>query len=1074
MMYVPRSLLLLTLACPTLAFAADPGATVVVEGKRETPDVPKGGPIPKPAKPSFDLRLPAYSLASRDLRFPSGLRVILQSDHSQPVVSLTMYVDRGSTSDPVGKEGIAHFVEHLWFRSKHINPNTKERLPKVWDILSELGCNLNASTADDWTNYMSVCPSSSLPQLLKLESLRLSEAVEGVEPEVVSIEREVIRNELRMRYENSWFTAMPYLFEHLYPAGHPYARLGIGSHESLLNINLGDIQQFVKTNYRPENSTLVIVGDFDLNEAQSMLYENFNTQLLDKSLTEADIAYAPKPNVEKPDKNNPGDWLTFILDHNDHTKPLKTDVELQPRIAGPAPEPPMPHDQILTRHKAPIEKPMVVVAWTVPGAYRGNDATLNVMANIAGSYMNDYFANSEPTVNTDSSGCFSWTSKVDSKIICVIEMKTGDGVNPDRIAEKAVDQVSLMWNPDYNYDPNLNVRWIDNMLARSRMAGMADVLGSLDLFATVGGGRATDIAQHAHFTGSAFYHSDQMKEIMSISGQTIADTAEKYLRRNRYVKIYLEPLGKDEEIAAQSAEYRGASQGDVVRSSIDPAKITPQVIRDFTIPPDISKIVEKTLPNGLRIVVMPHGEAPLVEAGLLIGGGSSSAPLGMDEWVKALSTTVWNDRTRKTDPLRIAGEWSQNGYKNHSWHSVKSSSGNVDGALWLLREAMEQFKPNTEFKSDYVKDYRGGVRRSWKERFRFVEEDKNNAVFPNDPAVFSIDWDDIDRLAALPNAELNQYIANKYQPTNTTLVIVGSVDPEKTLALADYYFQGWQPRKGAVVGKVAPLPGPSTPTLAPTIKVYDDPKKTQTQVTFTCPLPKAGPTDDARLQILSSYLDDHAWLALRENGGVTYGAGAYAIPYEGGSAELIMQSLVQNNGVGLAVKTFDEMAKSAASGQFDPKEIQGHKLNLAKKYVLNQQSVPQMRGRLVSQLVNGRDWTTMAGYADRLAAVDPAALKAAVGDCDKHYIIQLEGPSEKITPELDKVGVKYEVVDWKARGREELKKHDPKAYEKVIKAEEKEKAKKAKEEAANPAPATPAPAPAPEPAPTNPAPGTGK
>ena len=39
-------------------------------------------------------------------------------------------------------------------------------------------------------------------------------------------------------------------------------------------------------------------------------------------------------------------------------------------------------------------------------------------------------------------------------------------------------------------------------------------LQSLDLFATIGGGRATDIAHHAHFTGSAAYHSDAMREVM--------------------------------------------------------------------------------------------------------------------------------------------------------------------------------------------------------------------------------------------------------------------------------------------------------------------------------------------------------------------------------------------------------------------------------------------------------------------------------------------------------------------------------------------------------------------------------
>ena len=139
-----------------------------------------------------------------------------------------------------------------------------------------------------------------------------------------------------MRYEivyatRKMLTALPYLFQHLYPEGHPYSRLGIGTHESLSNITLGDIQQFVKTNYRPENTTLVVVGDFDLNEAQSMLYSNFNLALFDKTLTENDLVMGPKPGVEKPNKDNPKDWLNYLLDHTDHAKMLDTQKPLAPR-----------------------------------------------------------------------------------------------------------------------------------------------------------------------------------------------------------------------------------------------------------------------------------------------------------------------------------------------------------------------------------------------------------------------------------------------------------------------------------------------------------------------------------------------------------------------------------------------------------------------------------------------------------------------------------------------------------------------------------------------------------------------
>ena len=58
------------------------------------------------------------SFPLRDMRFPSGLRVIVEEDHRSPVVGVLTLVGAGSTSDPPGKEGLAHYVEHLSFRAR--------------------------------------------------------------------------------------------------------------------------------------------------------------------------------------------------------------------------------------------------------------------------------------------------------------------------------------------------------------------------------------------------------------------------------------------------------------------------------------------------------------------------------------------------------------------------------------------------------------------------------------------------------------------------------------------------------------------------------------------------------------------------------------------------------------------------------------------------------------------------------------------------------------------------------------------------------------------------------------------
>src|SRR4051812_47796932 len=74
--------------------------------------------------------LKEYALPQRDYQLGSGLRVLVQEDHSTPLVVVTSVYGAGGTSDPVGHEGLAHLVEHLVFRS---HPGDGKR--PLWDVL---------------------------------------------------------------------------------------------------------------------------------------------------------------------------------------------------------------------------------------------------------------------------------------------------------------------------------------------------------------------------------------------------------------------------------------------------------------------------------------------------------------------------------------------------------------------------------------------------------------------------------------------------------------------------------------------------------------------------------------------------------------------------------------------------------------------------------------------------------------------------------------------------------------------------------------------------------------------------
>ena len=240
--------------------------------------------VPKPS---------SLELTTTVLDFPTGLRVLIQEDHAHPVVKTYMYVGHGFNDDPAGAEETAHFVEHIWFRSIHGD------MPPIMSLIQDLGTSFNATTANDRTDYHTVANVNSLPILLRLESLRLTNFYRGVTEDQIDIEREVIRNEWRRRNEQNGAILLDYLNEVVYPSEHPYSRRS--THDTLNNITLDVMHDYVDEFYQPQNTTLAIVGDFNTPEVISTLLESFDLSLLHPNLTEEHLVYRPKPGVTQED-----------------------------------------------------------------------------------------------------------------------------------------------------------------------------------------------------------------------------------------------------------------------------------------------------------------------------------------------------------------------------------------------------------------------------------------------------------------------------------------------------------------------------------------------------------------------------------------------------------------------------------------------------------------------------------------------------------------------------------------------------------------------------------------------------
>lgn len=218
---------------------------------------------------------PAGSLAELEIELPvekitlsNGLRVLLLQDHRLPIYSFYTLYDVGGRYESGGTTGATHFLEHMMFKgSKNYPPGFIDRF-----IESSGGSN-NAYTSFDSTVYYQNMPSQTLKTMIDLEADRMQSVL--LLPEAFESERQVVLEERKMRYENSprgqlYLTMMQEVFK-----GTPYGGSVIGNIEDVKGLKRDRMMEFHKTFYAPNNAVVVIVGDFDKEDAKSWLEKSF-------------------------------------------------------------------------------------------------------------------------------------------------------------------------------------------------------------------------------------------------------------------------------------------------------------------------------------------------------------------------------------------------------------------------------------------------------------------------------------------------------------------------------------------------------------------------------------------------------------------------------------------------------------------------------------------------------------------------------------------------------------------------------------------------------------------------------
>ena len=207
-------------------------------------------------------------VAFEEYDLDNGLHVILHQDNSVPIVTTSVLYHVGSKDENPERTGFAHFFEHLLFEGTKNIPKGK-----WFSIVTGNGGSNNAYTTDDFTYYYENFPSNNLKLGLWMESERMLHPI--IDQTGVDTQNEVVKEEKRMRYDNS-----PYgkwneeVKSYLYKL-HPYSRTTIGKMEHLDAATLEEFMAFNKKYYIPNNATLTVAGDIDIPQTKKWIQDYF-------------------------------------------------------------------------------------------------------------------------------------------------------------------------------------------------------------------------------------------------------------------------------------------------------------------------------------------------------------------------------------------------------------------------------------------------------------------------------------------------------------------------------------------------------------------------------------------------------------------------------------------------------------------------------------------------------------------------------------------------------------------------------------------------------------------------------
>ncbi len=747
-------------------------------------------------------------------RLGNGLEVILSQDRSLPLVSVDIWYHVGAANETAGRTGFAHLFEHMMFTgSKHIARGVADRLLEAAGATDS-----NASTSFDRTDYHDTVPSNQLELALWTHADRMGYLLDTLDQKALSNQQDVVRNERRETHENRPYGVVDdALFRELFPEGHPYRPLIMGSHVDIQSARLTDVREFFKLYYRPNNATLTIVGDFDPIATRALVDRYFGS--LQRGM---------------------------------------------PVIKPAVITPPITSERRLTVTDQ-VELERLDLAWLTPAKFQADDAELDIAAEIlAGGKSSRLYKKLvyELQLAQDVSAAqesFALTSLF----------------NVQALAREGHTASELLGVVDTEIDrlvaegpTGAEVERARNQIERSLYESLQRNLGRAELLNT-----------YNQYLDDPGYFPKDLARYQRITVADVQRVVRDRLRRDARVVLFAVPGAKKLDAdppVVPVIRTRGTQAINIDEPWRNKTpKAGPANAPLLPVPQSFK------LANGLTVLHLRRASVPVVTAQLIVNAGLGANGIalpGLADFSVAMMEEGTTSRSALQIAEQIdqlGAEYSAQTRRDASALRIDSLARNFHETMALLADIVQDpIFPNEEIERQR-KLRLSDIAEARDDAGTLAEVAFARALYGPDHAYGRTSLGTEAALKRITGGDLRTFWQRSFAPDNAALVVVGDIDTDELRALVDKHWGGWRSpaltTSGAEHDHAAPILTPSKARLI----IVDKPGAPQTALRVGRVAAARSTPDLPALQVLNEAIggsfSSRLNQKLREDKGYTYG-----------------------------------------------------------------------------------------------------------------------------------------------------------------------------------------------------------